>query len=88
MNSIFQVFKKIVDIAVFDVQGVNPHLENSFFLAAIWIVIFFKHFGSGEIFFGGGKSRAVVENLSTVDKVQLLVTLGDVFRSHERRDTK
>lgn len=77
-----------MDVTVFDVQGVDPHLENSFFLTAFWIIIFFKHFSGSEVFFGWGKSRAVIEDLSAVDKVQFLVSFGDVIRSHERWDTQ
>jgi hypothetical protein len=81
-NSVLHVLEEVVDVAVLNVEGVDPHLENSLFLTAFRIVLI-KHLGSSEIFLSWGESWAVIEQLSTEDQVQFWVTSGDVLGSHE-----
>lgn len=77
-----------MNVAIFDVQTVDPHLENSLLLTALWVVIVIKHLGSSEIFLSGSQSGAVVEDLGAVDQVQFTITIQDVLRTHEGRNTE
>lgn len=76
-----------MDVAFRDVQGVDPHLEDSLLLAALRVVVI-EHLGCGEVLLGGCEAGAVVEDLSAEDQVQFLVSSSDVLGSHERRDSE
>jgi hypothetical protein len=76
-NAILEVFEEVLDVTLWDTQRVNPHFEDSFFLAAFWIIII-EHFCCCEIFFGGCKSRTVIEDLGTEHQVHFAIGLQRV----------
>ena len=71
LDSVSQIFNQVVDIAVFNVEGVDPHSEDAFVLGTFQVVIV-SYFGSCVVIFGGGESWTSVENLSAENQVQFV----------------